>query len=68
MADYHPENEMVWIGDLSGFQVEEVNDISVMLTHRCGFALILYDSDKYLGNIILKALEHRKETCVPYRT
>lgn len=73
MAEYHPEKEMIWLGDLSGYQVEAISSglatdgVEVMLTHRCGFLEPLHTSDQYLGNIIEKALAHRKETCVPYR-
>lgn len=62
-----PEDMHVWIGDLSGFEVEEWagDDGQLALTHRCGWGEEVLNGSAFLGNIVVQALEHRRSGCLP---
>jgi hypothetical protein len=56
---------MIWLGDLSGFRVEPLDEDRVELTHRCGWSTRPHSADYYLGNLSVAALAHRNEGCLP---
>lgn len=62
------QTPVVWVGDLSGFRVEEwgADGVRLILTHRCGWFDGISDVDQFLGNIVLKAMDHRHDTCAAY--
>jgi len=61
----YPEDQYVWIGDLSGFEVVLHHDC-LWLMHRCTWHMRLSISDGFLGNLVVYAKEHRQETCKEY--
>lgn len=59
--------DTVWLGDLAGFEVwVALGEDFPTLGHRCGWTTDLASVDAYLGNLILKAMEHRKHGCEQY--
>lgn len=59
--------DTVWLGDLSGFQVDYEDDGSnVRLYHRCGYERELLSTDTFLANIVMFAMQHRKRGCETY--
>jgi hypothetical protein len=54
----------VWLGDLSGFQIEPVPVVEeIVLTHRCGWSVPIPIYDRYFANIVTYAIGHRREGC-----
>jgi len=52
--------DYVWLGDLSGFEVETDDSDFVFLTHRCGWSEVIDDSERYLANIVTRVVQVRK--------
>lgn len=69
VTDFHPADECIWLGDLSGFTIESEPDssgASTYLMHRCGWQIEIRHQTEhlpYLGNIVQAALAHMKRTC-----
>lgn len=61
----YPPDEMVWIGDLSGFEIVRYDDGDVYLVHRCGAEWpVDPPGAAYLGNLIVNHIRpHRAEGC-----
>lgn len=56
------EEAYVWLGDLSGYQLEPRDDgDELVLTHRCGWEYELPMADWYLGNIVVATRRHPLE-------
>lgn len=61
-----PAEDHVWLGDLSGFEVQATTDDGTLaLVHRCGWTRELHPADCYLANIVVATREH-PPACVPY--
>lgn len=62
-ADYqHPANEMVWLGDLSGYTVEPDGD-RVVVRHRCGFKSESVEAAHLASIIATPVTAHRLHGC-----
>lgn len=66
--DYqHPADEMVWLGDLSGFRIIAGHGRRTELVHRCGWTHDLGDDViSYLANLLDGPVrQHRADGCTP---
>lgn len=61
----HPDEEMVWLGDLSGFRIEHDDELGIELVHRCSYRMPMPGDMYYLGNIVEVARQHTD--CRPFR-
>lgn len=60
----YPEEEMIWLGDLSGYMVSADEDGVPILEHRCGKKWPVWGAGSYLANIIVeRVLPHKEEGC-----
>lgn len=64
-----PIQENIWLGDLSGFQIEThfgaALELITSVTHRCGWKQEIEVHDSYLANIVDKCMRHREAGCIP---
>ena len=59
--------EYVWLGDLSGFEIETDIAMNIFLRHRCGWFMQLPENN-HLGDIVQEAIYHRRRTCEKDKT
>lgn len=50
--------QMIWYGDLSGFEVGPDGESVLVVTHRCGWQQDFFNTTEYLANVVAVALAH----------
>lgn len=57
-------NAWVWLGSLAGYEITKNNPSELpMISHRCGWGQKIYYGDHYIGNVIEKCIQHRRNGC-----